>query len=159
MEMTMITEVRIRKQITDGGRVRYRAECGRENMTQKKLEELEAIKFRYTSTMKPRDIEDFKTKWGYRLSRLKFANSDDMPQISFMQPLKPSKELAEIVGSEEQPRTEIMKKVWIYIKKNNLQDAYNQRYIHPDAKLKALAPDIKSFSIFNLTRILSKHLS
>ena len=73
----MITEVRIRKQITPTGKVRYRAECGCENMTQKKLEELEAIKFRYTSTMKPRDIEDFKLKWDYRLSRLKFATMEN----------------------------------------------------------------------------------
>lgn len=74
----MITEVRIRKQITDGGRVRYRAECGRENMTQKKLEELEAIKFRYTSTMKPRDIEDFKTKWGYRLRTVNVVKENNL---------------------------------------------------------------------------------
>jgi len=57
---------------------------------------------------------------------------------AFMKPLTPSAALAEVVGSKALPRTEVVKKMWVYIKKNALQDKKNKRMINSDAKLKAI---------------------
>ncbi len=80
------------------------------------------------------------------------------PNPAFMKPLMPSKELAEIVGAAALPRTEVMKKVWGYIKKNNLQDAKNRRNINADDKLKAVFGGKKSVSMFEMTKLVSNHL-
>ena len=76
-----------------------------------------------------------------------------------MKPLTPSKELAEVVGSKPLPRTEVVKKLWEYIKKNNLQDAKNRRNINADAKLKPVFGGKKTVSMFEMTKLVSKHLS
>jgi chromatin remodeling complex protein RSC6 len=75
-----------------------------------------------------------------------------------MKPLTPSKELAEIVGASPIPRTEVVKKIWAYIKKNNLQDAKNRRTINADDKLKAVFNGKKSVSMFEMTKLVSNHL-
>jgi chromatin remodeling complex protein RSC6 len=75
-----------------------------------------------------------------------------------MKPLNPSKELAEIVGGSPIPRTEVMKKVWAYIKKNNLQDAKNRRAINADDKLKAVFGGKKQVTMFEMTKLVSNHL-
>ncbi len=80
------------------------------------------------------------------------------PNPSFMKPLTPSKELAEIVGTNPLPRTEVVKKVWAYIKKNNLQDAKNGRNINADDKLKAVFNGKKTVSMFEMTKLVSNHL-
>lgn len=80
------------------------------------------------------------------------------PNAAFMKPLNPSKELAEIVGSSALPRTEVMKKVWAYIKKNNLQDAKNKRAINADDKLKAVFGGKKQVTMFEMTKLVSNHL-
>ena len=80
------------------------------------------------------------------------------PNAAFMKPLNPSKELAEIVGGNPIPRTEVMKKVWAYIKKNNLQDAKNRRAINADDKLKALFGGKKQVTMFEMTKLVSNHL-
>ncbi len=80
------------------------------------------------------------------------------PNAAFMRPLMPSKELAEIVGGSPIPRTEVMKKVWMYIKKNNLQDAKNRRSINADDKLKAVFGGKKSVTMFEMTKLVSNHL-
>lgn len=77
---------------------------------------------------------------------------------AFMRPLSPSKELAEIVGSEPIPRTEVMKKVWQYIKKFNLQDVKNRRAINADEKLKVIFGGKKQVTMFEMTRLVSNHL-
>jgi chromatin remodeling complex protein RSC6 len=80
------------------------------------------------------------------------------PNAAFMKPLNPSKELAEIVGATALPRTEVMKKVWAYIKKNNLQDAKNRRAINADDKLKAVFGGKKQVTMFEMTKLVSNHL-
>jgi chromatin remodeling complex protein RSC6 len=80
------------------------------------------------------------------------------PSISFMKPLIPSKALALIVGANALPRTEVMKKVWAYIKKNNLQDAKNRRAINADDKLKAVFGGKKQVTMFEMTKLVSNHL-
>jgi upstream activation factor subunit UAF30 len=80
------------------------------------------------------------------------------PNPAFMKPLMPSKELAEIVGAAALPRTEVMKKVWGYIKKHDLQDAKNRRNINADDKLKAVFGGKKSVSMFEMTKLVSGHL-
>jgi chromatin remodeling complex protein RSC6 len=75
-----------------------------------------------------------------------------------MAPLTPSSALAEVIGAKPLPRTEAVKKIWTYIKKNNLQDKKNKREINADAKLKAVVKKDK-VSMFDLAKILAKHLS
>ena len=76
-----------------------------------------------------------------------------------MAPLTPSAELAVIVGSAALPRTEVVKKMWDYIKKNGLQDAQNKRMINADDKLAAIFEGKKQISMFDMSKYLSKHLS
>lgn len=80
------------------------------------------------------------------------------PNAAFMKPLTPSKELAEIVGAANLPRTEVVKKIWVYIKKHGLQDAKNKRTINADDKLKAVFGGRKSVSMFEMTKLVSNHL-
>ena len=76
-----------------------------------------------------------------------------------MQPLKVSEELAEVVGKGPMPRTEVTKKLWAYIKKHNLQDKKNRRNINPDEKLQKIFGNRKSVNMFEMTKLVSKHLS
>ena len=88
----------------------------------------------------------------------KKAKSARRPNAAFMKPLSPSKELAEIVGGSALPRTEVVKKVWAYIKKNNLQDTKNRRAINADDKLKAIFGGKKQVTMFEMTKLISNHL-
>jgi chromatin remodeling complex protein RSC6 len=74
-----------------------------------------------------------------------------------MAPLTPDSTLAEVVGSKPVPRTEIVKKMWDYIRKNNLQDNKNKRMINADAKLKPLFGK-DQISMFDLAKIVNSHL-
>ena len=80
------------------------------------------------------------------------------PNAAFMTPLTPSSTLAEVIGSKPLPRTEIVKKIWDYIKKNNLQDKKNKRMINADAKLKAVFAGKDQVSMFDLAKIVSKNV-
>jgi chromatin remodeling complex protein RSC6 len=75
-----------------------------------------------------------------------------------MKPLTPSEPLAAVVGAAPLPRTEVTKKVWDYIKKNNLQDETNKRNINADDKLKAVFGGKKQVSMFEMTKLISGHL-
>jgi chromatin remodeling complex protein RSC6 len=66
--------------------------------------------------------------------------------------------LAEVVGSNPLPRTEVTKKVWDYIKKHKLQDSVNRRNINADDKLKAVFGGKKTVSMFEMTKLISAHL-
>lgn len=79
------------------------------------------------------------------------------PNAAFMKPLTPSSALAEVIGSAPLPRTQVVKKLWGYIKKNNLQDAKNKRNINADTKLKAVFGKA-TVSMFEMTKIVSRHL-
>ena len=77
---------------------------------------------------------------------------------AFMAPVTPSDKLAEVVGSKPIPRTEVTKRLWAYIKKNGLQDAKNKRNINADDKLKPVFAGKKTVSMFEMTKLVSKHL-
>lgn len=76
----------------------------------------------------------------------------------FMKPLTPSAELAAVVGDKPLARTEVVKKIWVYIKKNNLQDPKNKRMINSDDKLKVIFDGKKQVSMFDMNKYLAKHL-
>jgi len=76
-----------------------------------------------------------------------------------MKALTPSATLAAVVGAKPLPRTEAVKKIWVYIKANKLQDAKNKRNINADEKLKVLFGGKAQVSMFDLAKILGKHLS
>lgn len=79
------------------------------------------------------------------------------PNMAFMKPLTPSAALAAIVGASPLPRTEVVKKLWAYIKRNKLQDSKNRRNINADAKLKPIFGK-GTVSMFEMTKLVSKHL-
>jgi len=89
----------------------------------------------------------------------KKVSREGSPNPAFMKPMKPSEALAKIVGNEPLPRTEIIKKIWEYIKKNNLQDAKNKRNINADENLLAVFDGKKQVSMFEMTKLVNKHLS
>lgn len=86
------------------------------------------------------------------------AKSTRKPNAAFMKPLNVSAVLAEVVGSNPLPRTEVTKKVWDYIKKHKLQDSVNRRNINADDKLKAVFGGKKTVSMFEMTKLISAHL-
>ena len=75
-----------------------------------------------------------------------------------MKPLTPSAELGAVIGSKPVPRTEAVKKIWVYIKANKLQDAKNKRMINADAKLKLVFAGKAQVSMFDMAKHMSKHL-
>lgn len=81
------------------------------------------------------------------------------PNAAFMKAMTPSAELGAVIGTKGLPRTEATKKLWEYIKKNGLQDSKNKRMINADDKLKAVFAGKKQVSMFEMTALVSKHLS
>ena len=81
------------------------------------------------------------------------------PNPAFMRPMQPDDALGAVVGTKAIPRTEITKKIWTYIKRNDLQDAKNRRMINADAKLKLVFGGKKQVSMFEMTKLISKHMS
>lgn len=77
---------------------------------------------------------------------------------AFMKPVTPDSVLAAVVGTEPIPRTEITKKLWVYIKKNGLQDSKNKRNINADAKLLAVFDGKKTVNMFEMTKLVAKHV-
>ena len=80
------------------------------------------------------------------------------PNAAFMKPVTPSPALAEIVGAKPMPRTEVTKKLWLYIKKNKLQDPKNKRMIKADAPLKTVFGGKAAVNMFEMTKLVGKHL-
>jgi upstream activation factor subunit UAF30 len=78
---------------------------------------------------------------------------------AFMKPMSVSAELAVVVGKGPMPRSEVVKKLWEYIKKNKLQDQANKRNINADASLKAVFGGKSVVNMFEMTKLVSKHLS
>ncbi|MEI8344905.1 MAG: SWIB/MDM2 domain-containing protein [Candidatus Omnitrophota bacterium] len=74
-----------------------------------------------------------------------------------MKPLQPSEELSKVVGSKAIPRTQVVKNLWVYIKKHGLQDKKNKRMINADANLKPIFGKAQ-VSMFDMTKLVSKHL-
>lgn len=80
------------------------------------------------------------------------------PNAAFMKPMTLSPDLAAVIGDTPIPRTEVTKKIWEYIKTNNLQDAANKRNINADAKLKVIFGK-DQVTMFEMTKLISAHLS
>lgn len=78
---------------------------------------------------------------------------------AFMKPMTVSAELAAVVGQGPLPRSEVVKKLWVYIKKNNLQDPSNKRNINADDNLKKVFGGKATVNMFEMTKLVSKHLS
>ena len=79
------------------------------------------------------------------------------PNAGFMAPLTPDAALSEVIGNKPLPRTEIVKKIWEYIKKNNLQDKTNKRMINADEKLKPVFGK-DQISMFELAKVMNQHI-
>jgi upstream activation factor subunit UAF30 len=84
-----------------------------------------------------------------------------MPKANsaFMKPMKLTSDLEAVVGKGPMPRSQVVKKLWEYIKKNNLQDATNKRNINADDKLKVVFGGKGMVNMFEMTKLVSKHLS
>ena len=84
-----------------------------------------------------------------------------MPKANsaFMKPMQVSAELAAVVGAGPMPRSEVVKALWVYIKKNNLQDPANKRNINADAALEKVFGGKKTVNMFEMTKLVSAHLS
>lgn len=78
---------------------------------------------------------------------------------AFMKPMQISADLAAVVGKGPMPRSEVVKALWVYIKKNNLQDPKNKRNINGDANLKKVFGGKDVVNMFEMTKLVSKHLS
>ena len=87
------------------------------------------------------------------------AKTKRKPNAAFMRAMQPDAALSAIVGSKPLPRTQVIKKMWIYIKKNNLQNPKNMRNILADTKLKAVFGGKKEVTMFQLAGIIGKHLT
>ena len=86
-------------------------------------------------------------------------SSGRKPNAAFMKAMQPSEQLAAVVGNRPMPRTEVTKKLWEYIKKNDLQDAKNRRQINADERLKPIFGNKKSVTMFEITKLVNDHLS
>ena len=91
-------------------------------------------------------------------SKKKTAGPKRTANAAFMRPVQPDATVAEVVGSKPIPRTEVTKRLWAYIKKNGLQDAQNKRMINADAPLKAVFGGKSSVNMFEMTKLVNKHL-
>jgi chromatin remodeling complex protein RSC6 len=88
----------------------------------------------------------------------KKKSSKRKPNAAFMKPMTPSSTLAEVVGAKPMPRTEVTKKIWQYIKRKGLQDSKNRRNINADDALKAVFGGKKTVTMFEMTKLVNKHL-
>jgi chromatin remodeling complex protein RSC6 len=93
-----------------------------------------------------------------KVAKKKVAKKKRKPNPAFMKALTPSAALGAVVGTKPLPRTQVVKKIWAYIKKNDLQDPKNRRNIVADAKLKPIFGGKSKVSMFEMTKLLNKHL-
>jgi upstream activation factor subunit UAF30 len=93
------------------------------------------------------------------VAKKKVVKKKRIPNPAFMKPMNISDTLAKVVGSKPLPRTEVTKKLWAYIKKNKLQDRVNKRMINADANLKPVFGGKNKVTMFEMTKLVSKHLS
>lgn len=89
----------------------------------------------------------------------KAAGATRAPNAAFMKPMQPSSDLAAVIGNKPMPRSEVAKQMWAYIKKHNLQDKDNKRMINADDNLKKVFGGKKQVSMFDMTKLVSQHLS
>ena len=90
--------------------------------------------------------------------KAKKAGKKRKPNAAFMKAMNPSAALAAVIGGNAMPRTEVTKKIWAYIKRNSLQDKKNRRNINADEKLKPVFGGKSQVSMFEMTKLVNKHL-
>ena len=98
-------------------------------------------------------------KRAVKKSARKKTASKRKPSAAFMKPMQPSAALSEVVGSKPIPRTEVTKKLWAYIKRKGLQDQKERRMINADDNLRAVFGGKSRVSMFDMTKLVNKHLS
>jgi upstream activation factor subunit UAF30 len=98
-------------------------------------------------------------KRAVKKSARKKTASKRKPNAAFMKPMQPSAQLATVVGSTPIPRTEVTKKLWAYIKRKGLQDAKERRMINADENLRPIFGGKSRVSMFDMTKLVNKHLS
>lgn len=86
------------------------------------------------------------------------STADRKANPAFKKPVTPSAALAEVIGPDAVPRTEVTKRLWAYIKKNGLQDPSNKRMINADAKLRPVFDGKSTVDMFEMTKLVGKHL-
>ena len=99
-----------------------------------------------------------KAKKAARRPAKKKGGAKRKPNAAFMKPMQPDSALGAVVGNSPIPRTEITKKIWGYIKRNGLQDAKERRMINADDKLRDVFGGKKQVSMFEMTKLVAKHL-
>ena len=100
-------------------------------------------------------------KGGKKAARKKTAKrggAKRKPNAAFMKPMQPDAALGAVVGNSAIPRTEVTKKLWAYIKRNGLQDAKERRMINADDKLRAVFGGKSKVSMFEMTKLVSRHM-
>jgi upstream activation factor subunit UAF30 len=98
------------------------------------------------------------TKKAAKKKTAKKSGAKRVPSAAFMKPMTPSAALANVVGNSPLPRTEVTKKLWAYIKRKGLQDAKNRRQINADDNLKPVFGGKGQVSMFEMTKLVNKHL-
>lgn len=93
-----------------------------------------------------------------RTTKKKRKGGKRKPSAAFMKPMTPSAALAEVIGSSPLPRTQVTKKLWAYIKRKGLQDSRNRRMINADAALRSVFGGRGSVNMFEMTRLVNRHL-
>jgi chromatin remodeling complex protein RSC6 len=93
-----------------------------------------------------------------RKKTAKRSGAKRTPNAAFMKPMQPDAALSAVVGSSPMPRTEITKKLWAYIKRKGLQDAKNRRQINADENLKSVFGGKSNVSMFEMTKLVNKHI-
>ena len=97
-------------------------------------------------------------KRGGKKAAKKKGGAKRKPNAAFMKPMQPSAALGAVVGNSPMPRTEVTKKLWNYIKRNNLQDPKERRMIVADDKMKPVFGGKGRVSMFEMTKLVNKHL-
>ena len=98
-------------------------------------------------------------KTAARKKATKKSGKKRTPSAAFMKPVQPDDKLAAVVGSSPMPRTEVTKKLWAYIKRNGLQDSRNRRAINADEKLRPVFGGKSQVTMFDMTKLVNRHLS
>ena len=93
-----------------------------------------------------------------RKKTAKRSGAKRTPNAAFMKPMQPSEQLSTVVGSSPLPRTEVTKKLWAYIKRKGLQDAKERRNINADDNLRPIFGGKRQVSMFEMTKLVNKHL-
>ena len=100
-----------------------------------------------------------KTAGARKSARRKSSGRKRTPNAAFMKPMQPDAALGAVVGDRAMPRTEITKKLWQYIKRNGLQDAKERRMINSDDRLRNVFGGKKQVSMFEMTKLVNRHMS